>query len=846
MRIVLINVPNTYELVGNDPVIIKDQQGIYPPLGLLYTSAYINQKGRHHVDIIDCQAENLNHAECAEKVKSLKPDLIGLTAMTFTLVDCKLVIQEIRRRTPGIPIVVGGPHTAIFPDETMNPKGLGADYVVVGEGEITLNEFATDLEMGKPKGRIYRQVNFIQNLDELPFADYDAVDINNYYSVLAEETPSVTLFTCHDDKTDVLTEKGFKLFSELNKEDRLITYNLEKQVMEPKEIKGITKKLYEGEMIHIKSSTSDIMVTPNHRMLLQKSDKNNEYGEFEFETAEKMYCQERRRLMRFGEWIGEEPSDTTIKFRTGNHQRTTLEINLGDFMEFIGYYISEGNSWFIRNNRNKPMYRVKITQSLKANPVTYSLIDKCITKMGFKYYKCDTQFEISCKELYEYLKPLGLCDKKYIPEYFKSLTRPYLLRLFNALQEGDGYKNINKFYGTMVFHYTTTSKKLANDVQEISLKLGYGSTVVSKSPRKGAFIRGREIISQLPAYTVTTYDRIHVTPHKRNYSKVKYKGYIYCAETDNETLVTRRNGKVITLGNSRGCPFSCAYCDRPALGKGFRPQSANRVVAEMESCEKRGAKEIFFYDDTFSVSMKRVMEICNEYKRRNLTIKWDIRTRVNVVNEELLKNMKEAGCERIHFGVESGNPRVVRVMNKGISIKQVEQGFDLCKKYGIKTLAYFMLGNPTETFDDVKDTLVLSKRIKPDFMQMTILSPFPATKYYMDAMNSGVIKSDVWKEYAANIQDNFRPPLWDEIYTRSELESQLRWFYGKFYLTPEFVWERIKELRNFGQFKRYATAGMGLLKMTLIPEGKLKDSWRLRNRTGVANSAKPEAAVAIN
>ena len=495
MKICLINVPNTYELVGNDPVIIKDQQGVYPPLGILYTSSYINQRGQHHVDVIDSQAEELDHAQTAERVAQLKPDLVGLTAMTFTLVDCKLVIQEIRKKLPGVPIVVGGPHTAIYPQETLNPKSLGADYVIVGEGEITLNDLASDLEMGKPKDRIYRQINFIQNLDELPFADYDAVDINNYYSVLAEETPSGTLFS------------------------------------------------------------------------------------------------------------------------------------------------------------------------------------------------------------------------------------------------------------------------------------------------------------------------------------------------------------------SRGCPFSCAYCDRPALGKGFRPQSALRVVAEMESMEKRGFKEIFFYDDTFSVSMKRVMEVCTEYKKRNLSIKWDIRTRVNVVNEDLLKAMKAAGCERIHFGVESGNPRVVKEMNKGTSIKQVEQAFDLCHKIGIKTLAYFMMGNPTETLDDVKDTLALSQRIKPDFMQMTILSPFPATKYYLEALESGVLPKDVWKEYAENINDDFRPPLWSQpggIYRREELEKHLRWFYGKFYLTPRFIYDRVREVRNMGQFKRYASAGLSLLKMTMTPESKMQDSWGLRKRTGVASEAKPEAAVVLN
>ncbi len=495
MKICLINVPNTYELVGNDPVIIKDQQGVYPPLGILYIASYLRNTGRYEMSIIDAQAEDLTHAEVAERVCKIKPDVVGLTAMTFTLVDVKLTIQEIRKRYD-TNIVVGGPHTAIFAEESF--QGLGCDYVVKGEGEFTLDRLCQDIYTRKisksdhQSQRIYQQTEFVQKLDDLPFPARDLTLIDKYYSVLSEDTPTTTAFS------------------------------------------------------------------------------------------------------------------------------------------------------------------------------------------------------------------------------------------------------------------------------------------------------------------------------------------------------------------SRGCPFSCAYCDRPALGKGFRPMYAMRVADEMEDCVKKGIKEIFFYDDTFSVSMKRVMDICDEIKRRHIKIKWDVRTRVNVVNEDLLKNMKEAGCERIHFGVETGNPRVVKELQKGTSIAQVEKAFDLCKRYKIKTLAYFMMGNPTETWEDVMETFRVSQRIKPDFMQMTILSPFPATQIELRARQEGIIEGDPWRDYAKAINDDFRPPLWDDIYTRKELENNLRKFYGMFYLTPEFVFERIKEIRNLGQFKRYASAGISLLKMTMQSESKLKDSWGLRNRTGIAASAQPEAAIAIN
>lgn len=841
MKICLINPPNTYELVGNDPVIIKDQQGLYPPLGILYIAACLHNEG-YEVKVIDAQVDDLTHAEVAEQVRMFNPGLVGMTAMTFTLVDCKKVVQEIRKvmRTT---IVIGGPHTAIYPEECFEPQGLDADYVVVGEGEKTLIRLAQDIEMGRAKDKIYRQLTFIEDLNELPFPARELTPIGKYYSVLSEDTPTTTAFSCHDDQTEVLTETGFKPFSELCHTEKLITYHIPSGTMQVKPIKGITKEWFDGELIHFKNSTMDCMVTPNHRMMIQKRNEDI-YTDFQFEHAEITSKTWGRQFTRFGEWIGDEPSDIKITFRTGNHQRKTLEIGIMDWLEFLGYYLSEGNSWFIRNNHNKPMYRVKITQSKEKNSLSYAKMESCIAKMGFNYYKNDTQFEISCKDLYEYLKPLGLCNQKYIPTYFKSLTRPYLRKIFDALIEGDGY--INNTSTVPVYHYTTTSKRLAADVQEISLKLGYGSTVHIKKPRMGGYIKGRLVQSILPSYTVTSYNRVNLTTHGPQHSfKVPYKGYVYCAETENETLVTRRNGKVITLGNSRGCPFSCSYCDRPALGKGFRAMDATRVSDELEWCVNHGIKEVFFYDDTFSVSMKRVNEICNQIKIRKIKIKWDVRTRVNVVNEELLKNMKEAGCERIHFGVESGNPRVVKELQKGTSIEQVEKAFDLCKKYKIKTLAYFMMGNPTETMEDVLDTLNVSRRIKPDFMQMTILSPFPATQIYLRALQEGVVEGDPWRDYARRIHNSFRPPLYDSIYTRNELEKHLRWFYGKFYLQPSFIVDRVREVRNFGQFKRYASAGLSLLKMTLIPEQKIRDSWRTRKEIDSDYKMEQETAVTI-
>lgn len=267
-----------------------------------------------------------------------------------------------------------------------------------------------------------------------------------------------------------------------------------------------------------------------------------------------------------------------------------------------------------------------------------------------------------------------------------------------------------------------------------------------------------------------------------------------------------------TMFSSRGCPFQCTYCDRPALGKRFRSMSADRTVDEMEHCQCLGIKEIFFYDDTFTVNKRRVMDICWLIVDRGLKITWDVRARVDTVDEEMIIAMKEAGCVRIHFGVESAQPHILKALNKGITREQVTNAFKWCKKHGIKTLAYFMIGNPGETSEDIDETLRFAKELNPDYMQCTILTPFPATKLYRNALARGFY-GDVWREYAINPTPEFQAPIWPENFTREQLQKKLKSFYRGFYLRPMFLLKAILEIRNLAQLKRYFKAGLSLLKM---------------------------------
>ncbi|MCG2809167.1 MAG: radical SAM protein, partial [Candidatus Portnoybacteria bacterium] len=268
-----------------------------------------------------------------------------------------------------------------------------------------------------------------------------------------------------------------------------------------------------------------------------------------------------------------------------------------------------------------------------------------------------------------------------------------------------------------------------------------------------------------------------------------------------------------TMFTSRGCPYRCAFCDRPNMGKIFRSRSAENVVNEMEKCLEMGIDEIFIYDDTFTVDKQRVINICDEIIKRNLKFTWDVRARVDTVNEEVLRKLKQAGCVRIHYGVESGTEKILKVLNKGIHLDQVVKVFNLTKKIGISTFAYFMVGCPTETKENILETIKFAKKLNTDYVQITLFTPFPATKIYNDALKQGIIKNDYWLEFAKNPNSDFKTPYWDQELSQEELFNLINLAYRQFYLRPSFIIKSILDLKSINDFKKKAKAGFKIVFM---------------------------------
>lgn len=277
-----------------------------------------------------------------------------------------------------------------------------------------------------------------------------------------------------------------------------------------------------------------------------------------------------------------------------------------------------------------------------------------------------------------------------------------------------------------------------------------------------------------------------------------------------DSLMAKRT-PITTMFTSRGCPYRCTFCDRPHLGKKFRARSPKNVVDEIEECTKMGIYEFLIYDDTFTLNRKRVLEICDEIIRRKLDIGWDIRTRVDTVDEEMLRRLKEANCERIHYGVEAGTEKILKILKKGITLDQVREAFMLTKKIGISTLAYFMIGSPTETREDIIKTINFAKELDPDFVHITILTPFPATELYKKGLSEGIIDKDFWREFAKDPTDDFQPEYWEENLSREELIELLNHAYKSFYVRPGYIFRELTKVRSLAEFKRKMRAGLKVL-----------------------------------
>lgn len=187
-----------------------------------------------------------------------------------------------------------------------------------------------------------------------------------------------------------------------------------------------------------------------------------------------------------------------------------------------------------------------------------------------------------------------------------------------------------------------------------------------------------------------------------------------------------------TIMAGRGCPYQCAFCMQ-VLGRQVRRRSAENIVGEMEhAIHAFGAHTIYFADEIFLFNDRITYETFELIKQRGLPkrIRWRANTRVNLVNDRLLKAAKEAGCYLLEIGIESGNDEILKAINKQITVEQAETAVQSIKKAGIGVSANFILGHPHETRQTIKATVDLATRLNTDTIAVGLMVPYPGTRIY--------------------------------------------------------------------------------------------------------------------
>ncbi len=267
-----------------------------------------------------------------------------------------------------------------------------------------------------------------------------------------------------------------------------------------------------------------------------------------------------------------------------------------------------------------------------------------------------------------------------------------------------------------------------------------------------------------------------------------------------------------TMISSRGCPFKCAFCSSHiTMGKVYRFRSADNVLAEIDELVGRyRVNHIAFEDDTFTLNRDRVETICRELIRRRYDLTWYCLSRVESMDLELARLMRRAGCRLVSFGIESGNPEILKKIHKKIDLPSARRAVDACFQAGLRTQCTFILGFPFDTQQTMADTLHFAQELSPTIAIFFALVPYPGTEMYTylpEALRPHRVEQ--WQEFANMINNQGYLSLVPGL-SAAELTRLTEQWHLRFYLRPRQLYRMFRMLRSWQEFRSFAASGWGL------------------------------------
>jgi radical SAM superfamily enzyme YgiQ (UPF0313 family) len=277
--------------------------------------------------------------------------------------------------------------------------------------------------------------------------------------------------------------------------------------------------------------------------------------------------------------------------------------------------------------------------------------------------------------------------------------------------------------------------------------------------------------------------------------------------------VFARDRKFATMIASRGCPFNCTFCDRKnRMGKIWRARTPENVITEMRKLhDDYGTREFMFFDDNFILNKAWVHEFCRKLAASGLNPLWEIRTRVDTVDEGVLRAIRSAGCYRIRFGFESGDDRILGNIKKGITIERSLESARLCHKVGLEMFGYFILGAPGETEETMQKTIDFAIRVEPRFALFSKYVPYPCTEAFDWAVENGYIDRNYWNEFLGGKELDSHPALNQRQLPATVVEKYMDLANRRFYFRPRYVLTTLRTLKSPAQFWRYLKIAASLV-----------------------------------
>ena len=208
---------------------------------------------------------------------------------------------------------------------------------------------------------------------------------------------------------------------------------------------------------------------------------------------------------------------------------------------------------------------------------------------------------------------------------------------------------------------------------------------------------------------------------------------------------TYSNDQLSMVMTSRGCPFNCGFCASSTIWKRkVRFRNIDHVFREIrELKDKYGIKNITFMDDSFTISSKRVEAFCNALIAERMNITWSCLTRVDIITDSLIELMKKAGCSKVVVGIESGSERMLEFTNKGITLSAIRNAVKILKRHNIFWAGFFLFGLPTETEEEIMETVNFMKELKPDWAHISLFTPYPETALYNYCINEKICDENI-------------------------------------------------------------------------------------------------------